>query len=628
MTTTTADVKKYKSQLQARIDFAKQHIKTKEGKPWTTEGRPWVIDEYWRAFDGWKYWPCQKSHTFDSCNTKANTLVDSETVHEKYTEAQSKTSTNSNENNKEKVFYNDAGYLIIKCDSQECAGLYLSPVIVTILNLGRRDGKTFNTAAYCLASIFQSKNESITFVAASEGQTQTLFEENYKRVLVQDEELSEECYVTGQSIRVYKTKSFFECVATAHGSITGRGRTKIILDEARDIPARTAMALIPSVFDHSGYECPYGHVRFEGQHNVKNTHKTKCRVCNTNLKPWYGRIAIMSSSGVITGTDRDWFAELVSEIEKNPHPNYHIFRSDRDDLNPDKSKKIMSAVEDVFGKLDATKAYVDIEVHNIARQKNDAFLTKAEIELCIDPDLKNKYESAWDCVAFLDTSVVLDKTSLVILSDTTTLDAGADDVAAGNKLKPWSYVTVERIDVWTPQDQPGRVIDPAVILNHLDMYMPMFPNLRSLHVDTRGMPWAVALVRDVRASRVGWGKKVHDFYGGRQERTMAWAALEQRFKSRRIKIPQHDELVKELLSVRRQKTLDAKQLEIRDKARGVRHADIAESLAECCRRAHLEILRPTMTLEKTRGAGRYTETKDFLHKRFEPVVKNLKPSSY
>jgi hypothetical protein len=149
--------------------------------------------------------------------------------------------------------------------------------------------------------------------------------------------------------------------------------------------------------------------------------------------------------------------------------------------------------------------------------------------------------------------------------------------------------------------------------------------LITLHVDTRGMPWAYATVNELRKTRVGWGKKVHAFNGSRNERSMAWSALEQRFKSRLISLPNNIELIKELLGVRRQKTLDKKHIEIRDRDRQSRHADIAESLAECCRQAHLQMLKPTITLDRVQH---HNSAKDLLAMRYQLSAKGLTPSSY
>lgn len=514
------------------------------------EGRPWVVDEYWRPLEGFKLWPVG-GKICDACRDLAGSIAEDDTVpipdgHE----------------------------------PTHCKGLYAAPIICTILSLKRRSGKTFNTAAYGISTICMGRNENITYVASSEDQTGELFRENYVLPITGDPILNKKCDIVGATITVKSTRSYFECVSTSHGSITGRGRSKVIIDEARDIPARVAMALIPSVFAESGIECRRGHMRRHGQEHINKllvrSERETCKVCHESLTPYYGRILITSSQGLIEGGEKDWFGELVAEILENPHPNFHLFASN-DDVNPSVSQLTVSAVEDVFSKLESTRDYIDVEVNNIARRKGDDFVTKAEIERCCDARLSNLEGSDQPSVAFLDTSTTVDKTSLIIVADDTERRRATE--------RPWTRLVTERIDFWTPDQFEYGIIDQAIIQAHLDRYMPTFPLLRALFVDTRIQPWAMNLVKFCRQHR-GWGKRVHDFNGNVAERNAAWEILQGHLKSQTIRLIESPELKKELMGVRAKKTLN-NAMEVRDRNRSRRHADIAEGLAECCRQAFL-----------------------------------------
>lgn len=518
-------------------------------------------DEYWRPVDGFKLWPKNNQRLCGACIERIGEILE----------------TN--------LFAVPDGHT-----PETCAGLRAAPIICTVLNLKRRNGKTFNTAGYSLSTLGQSKNEHITYVAASEDQTHGLFVDNYEKVIKKDATLSKLFRVLGSSIQCKQTNSFFECVSTSHGSITGKGRTKIILDEARDIPARTAMALIPSVFDESGIECRHGHLRKRGPEYIEQLEEEllRCSVCHEPLTPWYARIIITSAQGMIEGGEKDWFAELVAWLKENPHPNYHLFSS-TEDLNPSVSQDIVSAVEDVFSNLESTRDFIDVEINNLPRRKGEDFVTHAIVQRCCDKTLRNVEGHARKAFGFLDTSLSVEKTSLVVLSEDYELRRASD--------RPWARLITDRIDFWEPKKMKGGVIDESIIEAHLDLYMPMFPGMR-LTVDTRLQPWAIRFVKRMRATKPGWGKRVFDFNGGPTERNAGWTILEDHLKAGTIRLIDHPELKKELAGVKKQRNVN-NQVEVRDRNRKVRHADIAEGLAECCREAFLEGMKKRLSVAQT-----------------------------
>ncbi|MAH45390.1 hypothetical protein CMI37_06150 [Candidatus Pacearchaeota archaeon] len=563
--------------LEQRVKFAEKHVTEKSGKSWTTKGRPWVLDEFWRPATGFKLWPRESTLLCQRCSDLVGDIVE----------------------------YQDDG---IKCRRNamqhgKCKGLKAEPIIMTVLCLPRRSGKTFNTASWVLSQLYQEKYKRIAFVASSEDQMLSLFRENYGEVIKRNKALSRASDVRESQgiIRVPSKRSMFEGLSTSHGSVTGRGRTTVIMDECRDLHPRVAMSLIPSIFESHGWECPNGHLHASAGEEVPKN----CPACSTKLRQWFGRILLMSSAGILDGSERDWFSELVSYLQANPSPNVHLFQASHR-VNPDISSEITNTVEDVFGSLESTKSYVSVEIENRFTRKGENLLTKGEIDACVDNGLKNRIESDKQCVAFLDTSKTKDKTSLVILS-----------YDEERSIDPWSQVVIERVDVWEPQKLPGGVINPKDILEHLDLYIPLFPNLKALRVDTRVMPWAIALVKQIKKSRP-WGRIVDGYHGKRAERKASWQLLHQRMLTRTIRIPPHKELRAELLSVRRVEDLDG-NLDVRDANRGKRHIDIADALAVCCYLAHLESITQRRSLTSVSGFQAHT----LLQKLYRPTTSKI-----
>jgi len=564
--------------LEQRIKFAEEHITEKSGKPWTAKGRPWVIDEFWRPATGFKLWPNSPGDLCEKCSDRAGEIV---------------------EHQDERVKCRRKGL-----HSAKCQGLKAEPIIMTVLCLPRRSGKTFNTAAWCLSQLFQERNKRIAYIASSEDQMLSMFRENYLEVIAKNRKLSHAADVRGSMgmIKVPAKRSLFEGMSTSHSSVTGRGRTAVVIDEARDVPARVAMSMLPSVFESHGYSCPYGHIHTSAGEEVP----AKCPVCETKLKRWFGRILLMSSAGLIVGSEKDWFSELVTHLRANPSPNVHLFEATHR-VNPDISTEITNTVEEVFGSLDSTRSYVSVEIENRFTRKGENLLTKSEISACVDNGLTDRIQSAKNCVAFLDTSKTRDKTSLVILSE--------DEERS---VDPWSQVVVERVDVWEPQKLPGGVISPAAILEHLDLYIPLFPNLKVLRVDTRVMPWAIALVKTIKKTRT-WGRVVDGYHGKRAERKASWQILHQRMLSKTIRIPNHKDLREELLSVRRVEDIDG-NLDIRDADRNKRHVDIADGLAVCCYLVHIESLNDRSSLNATLQNAK---ARELLRKIYRPVNRGI-----
>ena len=566
--------------VDQRIEFASKNIKDKSGKRWTAKGRDWIRDEFWVPADGWKLWPKDEhAQICDPCADLAGEI--GETRRELLDK-------------------------IPKCSALKCGGLKVEPIIMTVMCLPRRSGKTFNTCAYALSQLVMQHHRRIAFICSSEDQMRSLFRENYSTAILSNPKLGKalELFEHRGTIRCAKTKSYFEGMSTSHGSVTGRGRTNVIIDECRDVPARTAMALFPSIAESSGVECPRGHIHTPDVESAPEV----CPVCRAELEPWYGRILLMSSAGIIEGTggEKDWFPELVEHLRKNPSANVHLYESESN-INPDISEVITNTVEDVFGSLESTRSYVAVEVGNQFTRKGENLLVKPQIDRCVSGKLTNKQSNDAPCVAFLDTSKTHDLTSLVVLSS-----------SLEHAELAWDRVVVDRIDIWDPKKLQGGVVNPAEVLAHLDLYLPLFPNLKAFAIDTRVMPWAIALLKKAKRERT-WGRVAQGWNKQKAERKSSWSLLHQRILSGTITLPPNDQLRKELLAVRKVTDIDG-QMDIRDASRRKRHVDVADALATCCYLAHLESLQTRTSLSAT---SRDAKARDILRQLYKPVRRSI-----
>jgi hypothetical protein len=525
--------------LVDKIAFAERHITNKEGAPFSVTGRDWVKENFWLPADGFKLWRHAERQACDACLDHVGEIV--EHPDDNATRA---------------------------CG---CGGLVAEPIIVTVLNLQRQDGKTFSSMAYALATLFKSRNKSIALLCAAEDQAETLFRENYFETVDRSPALRKRCDLYRMRLEVPKQRSRLEALATSHRSVTGRSRTHLLIDEARDIEARVAMALLPAVFAMHGVECPRGHVQLDAEAAAKAP--PNCSMCGERLTPWYGRIIITSSSGVTSDGERDWMLELIEDQEANPHPNVHVFRSDVA-LNPAKSSKIVGALEDVFGRLESTRHYVAAEMGNQWARKGEDVVTPADLKRVMDPALRCEDHSAAPCVAFLDTSSTVEKTSLVIVAQDTGLCA---DVAS----QPWEYVYTPRVDFWLPKDFPAGVIDVGVVFEHVKLVVPRFTGLHALYVDTRGSSWSAKLVKTLRAAGGSLGSKVRPWQEERDASIAGWEILERRIRQRTIRLPALREIADEFRGVKRKPRRDGAS-EVVDRDRRKMHKDITESLALCC----------------------------------------------
>ncbi len=548
--------------LKDKIAFAEKYIEAKEGHKFTIKGRDWVRDEFFKPADGFKLWKKAGVPPCESCLDLIGEIIEHPKDNPTTKEAHKKTG---------------------------CPGLTAEPIIVTLINLQRQDGKTFSSMAYALSTLFKAKNKSFALLAASEQQAESLFAETYLEAINRNPVLRKRCYTTRRTLSMEKRGNRLEALSTSHKSVTGRSRTHILIDEARDIEARVAMALIPSIFAMHGVECPRGHVQISAEDMDKAP--DECSACGARLTPWYGRIIITSSAGILSGDDKDWFNDTINELEANPHPNFHVFRSDRA-LNPRKSAKIINAMEEVFGRVDSTKSYIAAEVGNTWTRPGEDFLSKSIIKMCVDNRLKNEDGCTARCVGFLDTSRTIEKTSLVIL---------ADDLEKSDT--PWEYTYITQLDVWDPAKQKGGVIDEEVIYQHLRALLPLFPGLITCPVDTRVNPWAIRLVKRLKQES-GYGRAICGWNKRGAESQAGWTLLEERLMKKTIRMPNHEGMQDEFINLKRKYAANG-QVHIVDRDRRKSHKDITESLAVCVYLAHMDSFKKRVSLSQlSRGTGR------------------------
>ena len=202
------------STVEQKIRFCTENIRDQVGRPFVLpDSRRWVVEDLWRPVNGFKWW-LRDDVVYDDLDEEAQALVGT----------------------------------ITDWTFEEVEGLELHPVILTMVKVPRQEGETFNTMADCLATIFMDANETITYVAAAGDQAEGLFYDNVTAVVELNDDLKRSCSITNEEIYIPRTNSRLQIVPTSHKSITGRGRTRLIFDESRDIPARVFMAAQPAIY--------------------------------------------------------------------------------------------------------------------------------------------------------------------------------------------------------------------------------------------------------------------------------------------------------------------------------------------------------------------------------------------
>lgn len=546
-----------------RAAFCEAHLTMPDGGPFELEGREWQREQFWAPLDGFKLWPVDRESLCTSCAAKAGNIVGS-------------------------VYAADSTRTARHAETG-CAGLRAHIIWLVCLQLKRQQGKTVSVAGYTISSLWRYSHESIAYLAGSEDQSEMLVRDNFTGAL------SDRLMRDAQSMRtrliVEARNSEFQLFATSLAGSTGGSRTLVIVDEARDVPSHVFSAMVPTIYARRGWRCPTGqpgHAWSTGDLDIiedqdgaavnpkQERYGQRCPVCNARLEPWSGRVAAMSSAQELDDSDADWFHDLCEQLEREPEPDAHVFRSSRV-INPKVSRQIVSRSEAVLGKVKGLSDSISIEAGGVSRRKGELFLDHAQIRGIEDPLLRNLEGCSRPAVGFLDTSDVTHLTSLVILED---------DSRDGER--PWHRLRQVYLEVWDPKDQPHKFIDDRIIKAALLEILPSFA-LLALRIDDRRRPWAKAMLRELKKeapfSRILKGCDERGEKWGRNERQLGWQKFHERAVGRTITIFQNQTLRAELKAARNFSTVDG-EMDVREKDKRKRHLDIAEAIASCCLMAH------------------------------------------
>ena len=562
--------------VDEKIAFAEKHIRNKEGQPWSLKGREWVRDEFWLPADGWKLWRFEDVEPCDVCADQIGDIIG-----------------------------HPSDNPTTKC---KCGGLCAEPILVTVLNLERGDGKTFNLMAYSIATIFKAKNKSMSAIWASEDQGARIFDENWGEAVRQSKVLSSpkrsKIHGTPPILDALGTKSRIEVLTASHRSNTGGRRTHILADEARDIHARTFMALLPSTNAMHGVECPSGHVQLTPE-DVESMGKIPltCSACGRRLSQWWPRVIVVSAAGVLGGNERDWLFELIEKLTAEPHKNYHLFTSASwgKTLNPRKSEKVSSAMTEVFGSLPSTRQYAAAEYGDKWVTPGEDALTPADIKRVMDGSLHNLEDgTSAPSIGFLDTSLTREKTSIVILTE-------EPDCAY-----PWERVYLSFLDFWWPghgRCKSWRTIKPDPVKLVIESVLPLYPGMVKFVMDLKTgakkqveEAWPVILFRELRKGAGEWRKKIEPWKGTEDNSDIGWDLLLERTIDETIRLQKSKEIIEEIkgVMISRPKNSD-KRARVVDRNRAQMHKDITQSLADLCyliKKEQLKGTRPRYTREQ------------------------------
>jgi len=520
--TTSAD-----RDLALYAEFCSRFMDDGSGGEWTLDGREYVLDEIWRPLVGFRVLPPKGVHPHEVCAACAP-LVGAVELTERHTHP-------------------------MEHDSA-CPGLVRRPLVLSAVNLPRRSGKTHSILSFAVASIFRKRHKRWAFIASAKDQADTLLESKVLRALERERNHKGEpvvkhldplySYVRSKNrIEVPGKDSWIEVLPTSFGSITGRGYTGILVDEARDVPAEVAAKLMPSIFDCHGAECPKGHGHWQvpSPESGGTPPPTKCPKCGIVPERWYGRVLFASSSGAITDDPKkDWFTNFVAKRQERPHGNVYVFATGRT-INPSVSSEIVDAVSDAFSDVDGINELVNIEATNISVRLGSTYLSKPDVEQVVDRGLRDRDESDRLAVWFLDASEKHDLTTLAVLTD----DARDGEAA-------FARVAVQHLRIWNPRDKrdcPAGVVDDRAVEAYLEYLDARFPKMRRGSVDTRGMSWA-ALMMERAKGKAAWRRKAEAYAGKQPDDDAAYDRLRDYIVDKRIRIPDDPNLKAELLALK------------------------------------------------------------------------------
>ena len=244
------------TKLDEKADFARKHWTAPGGEVFEIDSEEWLYQHYWRPLHSFRLTPNDVEKLCDKCRQRAGSLTEDYYLADKTTTK--------------------------RHAKDGCSGLRSEPIQFVLLILKRQSGKTVGTSGYIAAELFKGQNESIAFISGSEGQSKELFRVHYREPITRNPKLDARSRIVGSQIFVKGTGSDFTFLPTSLAGATGGTKTKVVIDEAREVPAPVAMALIPTIFAQSGWECPMGgegHTRTKG--DLDTPKRKKCSACGT-----------------------------------------------------------------------------------------------------------------------------------------------------------------------------------------------------------------------------------------------------------------------------------------------------------------------------------------------------------
>lgn len=567
-----------------RIRWLEQNWVVKDGARWSLRGREWVRDQIIRPLYGWRISSRGDGELCDRCAKFAGRVVEWSPELEDTIERD-----------------HAAGH----DGAPACPGLRLVKIQVVVLCVNRRGGKTTNALAIAGELVAHDEYQDVMMFAAAGQQTEALFRDNlvdpFRRIEVDGGEV-DDFEITANAIRFEEHHSKIVIVDSSKRSVTGRGENMLIVEEARDVDGALFVKALPSILDRNYLMCGNKH-RFPFSVDDAERPRKRCPTCTARLEPHYARVLIVSSAGVLDDSpDLAWFSELVTMLEREPVPSFHLFRDD-DVANPAIAQEARGVLE-VFERVPAISEMVRAERTNEFARKGDSFLTDAEIRRCIDPTIRHADGYLGRCIAFLDTALTTELISLVV--------AVPDDGVApywqrpreAPALPPWSLLTIASIWTWEPKKLRGGIADDGVMWEELEPILPLFPALAELWVDVRIQPWAHRLVERAHRSKTLHGRALKRYQHGSKEkevRRSGFKLLHQRITGKTIRLfgpaddPRIKRLIREMEGLKRKIDADG-DWDVIDRNRKVMHADIASGIAALCERAFtLRIARPTLS---------------------------------
>lgn len=491
-------------EIRKYVRFCEKFLDDGNGGPWTIKGREYVLDEIWRPMMGYRL--VQAPHTdIDELCTACRERFWSIELDYRHTPPPGHRAS--------------------------CEGLVRKPIIATILNIPRRNAKTHSVLSFLAARCFLKSNQRWAFLAAAEDQADELLDNKLVRPLSRhpgnsavDWDIRDMFTTSGTKLEVPSRNSWIEVLASSHASITGRGNTGVAADECRDLKARVPAAVMATIYDAHGWECPKCFRQWMGEDGPAT-----CPRDGQALERWFGRIVFASSSGVIEDDDeRDWFGNLVKARVAQPVPEAHVFTTGKI-INPSVSTEIVDASMSIAAGVPGFEDLVAVEASNMSLRRGEIYLKAEDVRLVVDKKgtLADACESDRAAVWFLDTSDKADITTLAVIVDD-----------AGPKESPFERIALGHLKIWDPNDDeqcPTGVIDDEEIERYLAVVHERFTRLRRRRVDTRGRPWAIAMVTRIR--KKAWGRQVDPYEGKQVDDDAGFEALHDYVLEKRILIP-------------------------------------------------------------------------------------------